>query len=154
MAVYFIDSSALVKCYVSETGSLWVLGLFDPALSNEIFIAAITSVEIVAAVTRRARGGSISSTDATMVCNQLINDLQTKYQIIEITENIISYAMTLAQTYGLRGYDAVQLAPGRAVNTLCTTNSLPPVTLVSADKELSVAASSEGLFIEDPNSYL
>ncbi len=34
MAVYFIDSSALVKCYVSETGSLWVLGLFDQIINN------------------------------------------------------------------------------------------------------------------------
>ena len=37
MAIYFIDSSALVKRYISETGSTWVLGLFDPALSNEVF---------------------------------------------------------------------------------------------------------------------
>jgi Holliday junction resolvase RusA-like endonuclease len=39
MAVYFLDSSALVKRYISETGSVWVLGLFDPALNNEAFIA-------------------------------------------------------------------------------------------------------------------
>ncbi|MEH1937706.1 MAG: hypothetical protein V7L14_29155 [Nostoc sp.] len=30
MAVYFLDSSALVKRYISEIGSVWVLGLFDP----------------------------------------------------------------------------------------------------------------------------
>lgn len=60
MAIYFIDSSALVKRYISETGSAWVLGLFDPAVNNEVFIVAITSVEIIAAITRRSRSGSIS----------------------------------------------------------------------------------------------
>jgi hypothetical protein len=46
------------------------LSLFDPALNNDVLIAAITGVEIVAAITRRARGGSISATDATAACNQ------------------------------------------------------------------------------------
>ena len=100
MAVYFIDSSALVKRYISETGSAGILRLFYPALNNEIFIAAIAGVEIVAAITRRSRGGSISVTDAATVCNQLRRDLQTDYQIVEITQTIISAGMRLAETYG------------------------------------------------------
>jgi len=80
MAIYFVDSSALVKRYISEIGSTWVLKLFDFKQDNEIFIAAITAVEIVAAITRRARGGSISSADATLVSNQFKSDLQTNYQ--------------------------------------------------------------------------
>ena len=36
MALYFLDSSALVKRYISETGSAWVLELFTDALNNEI----------------------------------------------------------------------------------------------------------------------
>lgn len=153
MAFYFIDSSALVKRYISETGSAWVLGLFDPILNNEVFVAAITGVEIVAAITRRTRTGSSSATDAATVCNQFKKDLQTEYQVIEITESIIISGMTLAQTYGLRGYDAVQLAAGCAVNALCMANSLPPMIFVSSDNELNVAASSEGLIVENPNMH-
>ncbi|MDB9309027.1 hypothetical protein PN471_10325 [Aphanizomenon sp. CS-733/32] len=66
MAIYFIDSSALVKRYVNEIGSAWMLGLFDPSLKNEVFIAAITGVEIIAAITRRSRSRSISMTDAIL----------------------------------------------------------------------------------------
>jgi hypothetical protein len=93
MAIYFIDSSGLVKRYVSETGSAWILGLFDPALNNEVFIAAITSVEIIAAITRRSRSGSISITDATVTRNQFKSDLRKDYQIVEITESIINSGM-------------------------------------------------------------
>jgi uncharacterized protein len=153
MARYFIDSSALVKRYISETGSAWVLGLFDPTLNNEVFIAAITSVEIIAAITRRSRSGSISITDATITRNQFRSDLQKDYQIIEITENIINYGMALSEIYGLRGYDAIQLAAGRAVNTLCIANGLPSITFVSADNELNTAVINEGLKIENPNSH-
>jgi hypothetical protein len=82
MAIYFLDSSALVKRYIRETGSVWVLGLFDPALKNEVFIAAIASVEIIAAITRRSRSGSISIKDATVTRNLFKSDLQKDYQII------------------------------------------------------------------------
>lgn len=153
MAIYFIDSSTLVKRYISETGSAWVLALFEPTLNNEVFIAAITSVEIIAAITRRSRGGSISVVDVTATCNQLKSDLRKDYQIVEITESIINSGMALAEAYGLRGYDAIQLAVACAVNTLCIASGLPAMTFVSADNELNAAAVSEGLVVENPNSH-
>ena len=85
------------------------------------------------------------------MCSQFKNDLQTEYQIIEITENIIIAGMTLAETHGLRGYDAIQLAAGCTINSLCTASGLAPSVFVSADNELNVAASSEGLIVENPN---
>lgn len=154
MAVYFVDSSALVKRYVDETGSAWVLNLFESSLDDEFFVAAITGVEIVAAITRRARGGSISGSDAALVCNQCRTDLQTQYQIVEITAGIIESGMQLAELRGLRGYDAVQLAAGRAVNSTCIASSLPPVIFVCADNELNTAAVKEGLSVLNPNDYL
>jgi hypothetical protein len=153
MAIYFLDSSALVKRYISETGSAWRLGLFTRAQGNEFFVAAITGVEIIAAVTRRARSGSIAATDAALVCNQLRNELQTDYQVIEITEGIIRSGMAMAETQGLRGYDSVQLAAGCAINELCIANGLSPIIFVSADEELNLAAVNEGLLIENPNHY-
>lgn len=153
MAIYFIDSSALVKRYINETGSKWILNLFNPGLNHEVFIAAIAGVEIVAAITRRGRGGSINVTDATTACDRFKYDLVSEYQVIEITESIINSAMALVQVRGLRGYDAVQLAAGCAVNTICIAHSLPPVIFVSADNELNTAATNEGLTVENPNNY-
>jgi hypothetical protein len=153
MAFYYVDSSALVKRYIRETGSTWVLSLFDPSLNNDVLIAAITGVEIIAAIIRRARGRSISTTDSTLACVQFRSDLQSDYQVVELTESIINSAMVLAETYALRGYDAVQLATGCAINDLCTANSFSPVTFVSADNELNAAAAREGLIVENPNNY-
>lgn len=62
--------------------------------------------------------------------------------------------MVLAETYSLRGYDAVQLATACTVNKLCLTNGLPPLIFVSADNELNIAGFNEGLLIENPNKYL
>lgn len=154
MTVYFVDSSALVKRYIDEIGSAWVMELFDPELEHEIFIATITSVEVIAAITRRSRGGSISTNDAVMACSQFRHDLQMSYQIVEITEKIVASGIRLAEERGLRGYDAVQLAAGCAVNSICETSDLPPVIFISADSELNKAASSQRLLVENPNDYL
>ena len=99
MADYFTDSSALVKRYVRETGSAWLSGLFDPSLNNEVFIVAITAVEIVAALTRRARIGTTTAADAAAACNQFRSDWLVDYQVVEVNDTLLSHAMTLAETY-------------------------------------------------------
>ena len=69
--------------------------------------------------------------DAMAACTQFRSDLQTEYQVVEITDNSINSAMPLAEAHGLRGYDAVQLAAGCQINALCIASGLPPVTFVS-----------------------
>ena len=98
MADYYFDSSALVKRYVNETGSNWICGLFDPGLKHEVFIAAITPVEIVAAITRHARGRTIAQVDAVAACTQFRVDLQTSYQVVELMEVLLTHAMSLAES--------------------------------------------------------
>lgn len=51
-------------------------------VKNDVFIAAITAVEITAAISRRSRAGSINIQDATMVYHQLKNDIESEYQVI------------------------------------------------------------------------
>jgi len=153
MADYFTDSSALVKRYVSEVGSAWMAGLFDPSLGNEIFVAAITGVEIVAAIARRARGGAITTADAASICSQLRSDWVSEYQVVEVNDLLLQQAMSLAEVHGLRGYDAVQLAAGCQLNQLSVRSGLSPVVFVSADNELNAAATNEGLVVDNPNLH-
>lgn len=152
MPAYFLDTSALVKLYIDEIGSNWALNLFA-ANNDEIFVAAIAEVELISAITRRSRGASISPTNIQATCTQIRNDFQTEYQVIAINETIIASATTFAETYGLRGYDAVQLAVGQAVNQIRLLTNLKPVSFVSADNELNAAASQEGFRVENPNNF-
>ena len=61
MSVYFGDSSALVKRYVSETGSTWLTATIDPKAGSRVFVAHITIVEIVSAIARKERRVSFDS---------------------------------------------------------------------------------------------
>jgi hypothetical protein len=54
----FFDSSALVKRYINELGSMWVAKTVDLNAGNNIFVADISAVEMTAAIARRTRGTS------------------------------------------------------------------------------------------------
>ncbi len=61
--------------------------------------------------------------------------------------------MELTQRHRLRGYDAVQLATGLAVNEVLVAAGLPGLTFVAADADLVAAARVEGLLADDPNFH-
>ena len=153
MAAYFLDSSALVKRYATETGSPWVENLTDPRSGNRIYVAAITHVEVIAAIARKRKGLLLSATDAAAAIGRFENDLQTDLRVFDLTPNVITMAARLAEKHALRGYDAVQLAVALEINAARTARRLTGLMLVSSDVELNTAAQSEQLLTDDPNSH-
>ncbi|CAN5661780.1 hypothetical protein BH18ACI1_BH18ACI1_21200 [soil metagenome] len=153
MAGFFCDSSAIVKRYVNETGSNFVDGLADLKSGNVILLARITRVEVVAAIARRLKNGSVSAADAQNAVAAFQHDLTNNYFTVEITPVLLSVAMSLATRHALRGYDAVQLAAALEANDERIATGLPPLTLVSADTDLNTVAQTERLNVENPNNY-
>lgn len=64
MAAFLLDSSAAVKCYVVERGTGWMLDLVEPGHRHEVLVAAVTPVEVVAALYRRVRSRTLSAARA------------------------------------------------------------------------------------------
>jgi len=152
MAVFYFDTSGIVKRYVREIGTSWVQNTADPLAGNLVYLARISS-EVTSAVIRRQLGGSLSSAKAAAILFQFRHDMVAEYRIIEITPGVLSTAEVLAEAHGLRAYDAVQLAAAVELTTQRVANGLPPVTMVSADQELNAAAAAVGLQVEDPNQH-
>lgn len=153
MAAFFFDTSALVKRYLNETGSAWVVSITDPSAGNTIIIARIASVELVAAITRQARSGNITPAHAAASLASFRHDLGRQYRRVAITPKLLTRAMLLAEGHALRGYDAVQLAAALLANAQRQRRRNTPLTLVAADTELNAAAVTEGLAVEDPNAH-
>ena len=99
------------------------------------------------------RTKAISAADAAAARVVFEHHLATEYQIVDVTRSIAQLAMALAERYGLRGYDAVQLASALDVHTARTAAGLPALTFVSADNDLNDAARAEGFTVENPNDY-
>jgi hypothetical protein len=153
VVAYYLDSSGLAKRYARETGTVWVTNITDPKAGNELFISLITGAEVVAAIARWQRTGLISTADATQVIRAFRWHFQSQYTVIVVTRDMVDRAMELAELHALRGYDSVQLATALALQGERATLGLSPLMFVSADKDLNMAATQEGLAVENPNDY-
>ncbi len=153
MAAFFLDSSGLVKRFVSEKGSGFVIGLVKPSNRHTIYLARLTSVEVVSAITRRKNIGSLSIIEANKAIVRFERTLQNRYAFVEVNEKLIVQAIDLAKKHGLRGYDAVQLAAALQVNQNRLAISASAITFISADNNLNNAAVAENLLTDNPNNY-
>jgi predicted nucleic acid-binding protein len=151
--VYFLDSSALIKRYVIETGSAWVTNLIEPTTGNRVFVARITAVEVVSAIKRRERSGNLNASDAIASLSRFRQEIARNYRSVDISAKLVSRAMNLAETHALRRYDAVQLAAALEISDQTKSAGLSSPMLISADLALNVAAVAEGLSVDDPNSH-
>lgn len=149
MTAYFFDTSALVKRYAVENGSDWVQAVAADA-GNDIYIAAITTVEVASAVTRKVRGRHVTQADADHIFRWFDLHCEREYSVVPLQNKDLDQARTLVSTHGLRAYDAVQLSVCLALQKLRAEHEGPPITLVSSDKELNDAGGKQGLVVANP----
>ena len=154
MSDFFLDSSALVKRYLTETGSGWVLAFTDPAAGHAISIAELTQVEVAAALAARHRApGGITRAERDAAVGLLARHCAGEYTLVPASRAILDRAVDLTQRHRLRGYDAVQLATALAVEDSLRAAGLPGLIFVAADVDLVGAAGAEGLGADDPNLH-
>jgi predicted nucleic acid-binding protein len=146
---YFLDSSAVVKRYVNEAGSLWIRNLFSGSAIHTILIAQITPVEVYSGVIWRVREGTVDPSVVDELRRAFLIQLRPQYNLVSFTQQVIGQAQDLLEKHPLRAYDAVQLASAMTTNTLLVTNDVAPLVFVSADRRLAQAAVAEGLLTED-----
>ncbi len=154
MTAYFLDSSALVKRYVPETGSAWIRALSAPQTGNSLIIARITWVEVRSAIARREREGSLTSTDRTLIIQRFRSDLNNQYQVIELDSTLAETAGQLVNQYPLRAYDAVQLASVLLLQpAFATITQSAQLIFLTADDRLLTIANALGLLTDNPNRH-
>ena len=152
MAVLFLDSSAVVKRYVSESGSQWTRTVLDPAVANEHHVSVVTGVGVISAIIRRRRIGSLDATTASAAISEFLDDGQYLFSHVAAGERQIDRAMKFAQTHVLRGYDAIQLVSAVALGERYQTLGIQMI-FVSADDGRNAAAIAEGLPVENPDLH-
>lgn len=153
MTSYFCDSSALVKRYAREQGTGWMISLFRRMAGNVFYAARITRVEVIAALVRKERGALLTPHELRRAIVRVRRDFTKRMVVIEATPALLEHAERFAEIYGLRGYDAVQFAAAIEANAGRAHLGLPPLTLITGDKELLQAAMAEGLATDNPETH-
>ncbi len=153
MSALFLDSSALIKRYVIESGTAWIQALAAPHTNNKLIIARITWVEVLSALSRRYREGNLSPASVTKSIRTFRYDLDIQYQVVELDRTLAEVAGQLIGKRPLRAYDAVQLASALQVQSAFKRAGSSELTFLSADDRLLAIAQAEGLITDNPNHH-
>lgn len=158
MPIYYLDTSALVKCYVPERGTAWVLSLvaYGPFVAipqNQIITSLLALAEGGAALARRQRTGEITTAQRVEMFDRLVTDCRDRYKLLPVDDPTVQYAALLTQRHPLRGYDAVHLAAALTLQRILLAADLPAPIFICADANLCAVAQAEGLAVDNPNDY-
>jgi predicted nucleic acid-binding protein len=103
----YLDTSSLVKLYVTEPGTDAVRALVDEA--TIVATSFIAYPETRAALARRRRERALRPA-AFALAKRTFEADWPKYFTVEVTASLCREAGELAERYRLRGYDSVHLA--------------------------------------------
>jgi uncharacterized protein len=149
MARYFLDSSALVKRYHAETGSVQVGDLFNGP-GNRLFISRLALVEVQCSFARLVRERVLTESDFAKLILRLDDDVASgAFMVAAVSSRRLEGACSILGKHGLantvRTLDAIHLATAQALHGRGRI-----AAFVAADKKLlAVAAAACGLTILD-----
>lgn len=151
MAQYFFDTSAAVKYYHAESGTLAVAAIFAQP-GRRVLISSLGFVEIQSAFALKVRTGVLDRKGAGLQRLRLLLDVAAgDIEVFSITEDhFVTEERLIGQhgfTYRLRTLDALQLAVALDLAAQGLVDHF-----VVADQSLGEVASLEGLVVINPES--
>ncbi|WP_298135118.1 type II toxin-antitoxin system VapC family toxin [Acidiferrobacter sp.] len=133
----FLDTSALAKRYVAETGSAKVGELCQQA--DSLAVCVICLPEIISTLARLVREKKITKADYRTLKGNVMTDL-ADIDICQLTPDVLAAGVSLLEANPLRAMDALHVACAVRVEA---------DRFVSADHRQLAAARKAGLKIVD-----
>jgi uncharacterized protein len=150
MPALYVDTSALVKRYVGEVGTLWVRRALARPVRQPIYTSLLAHTEVLSALQRKVRDGALAAVDAQRLARRVQRHCARRYRLVAITPARVLQANALVQAHPLRAYDALHLACALAVREALQPYGLPAPVFVTADDALLAAARAEGFPVANP----
>ncbi len=148
MGLYYLDTSALVKLYIREPGTDYVLGLSDDYDAHRKVILGLAVVEFRAAVRARQRL-DLPAEMADLALSRFDRHLSRRFTVQPVNDQVIDAAVRVVDRCGLRAYDAMQLAGCLVTAEISREN---PPTLVCSDLQVIEAAKVFGITVINPET--
>jgi predicted nucleic acid-binding protein len=149
--IYFLDTSALAKRYLTEKGSLRIRRLLERK-ADVFYQNFLTPVELTSALYGRFRQREINSAELALMLRAYVAHSHEDYLLLPYSETLMERAITLLAHHALRALDAIQLASALELRDRLPENDLP-VAFLSSDERLVEAARQEHLRTGNPERW-
>ena len=141
--IAYLDSSAILKQYLfDEAGLSEVLAIATG--STLVATSRLSYVEVCAGLAAARRADRLDRAGHDHAAAAFV-EAWAGYSILELSEGVSERAGAVAETYGLRAGDAIQLA------SMLELEPRAEVIVVAWDSNLRTAASAAGLMVFPPS---
>jgi uncharacterized protein len=148
VTVYYVETSALIKRYVPESGSRTLDEIIDGRLAADLFTTPhLTHVEVDADIARLLKGTAITARDATDMLATFESDLVgTRFIVMPVDNHLLNEASKVARQFALRALDAIHVAAIFRVQREVGTN----LCVVTSDRDILEVCATERIQALDP----
>ncbi len=140
----YLDTSALVKLYIEETGRNVVETEVQAA--ETVVTSTVTWAEACSTFARALREGRIQEDANQRMLDALARDWP-RFTTLSVVDSLSRHAGTLARLHALRGFDAIHLA-----SALYADKAVGDIRFLTFDARLMVAAGNAGLEVANLQS--
>ncbi|MCH9039524.1 MAG: type II toxin-antitoxin system VapC family toxin [Chloroflexi bacterium] len=146
MPIYYLDTSALLKYYIQEPGTDFMVELLESNAARDQFLTStFTLLELSSAIFRRFHVQT-----ARDIQLRFDEDTGVRFNFWPLDMVVLSYAVASVRDFRLRTGDMVHLSS--ALTIVAINNNIGDSFMVSSDKELLNAAASTDLIALDPQA--
>jgi predicted nucleic acid-binding protein len=139
----YLDSSALVKRYIEESGSTRVSDILTE--SDWVVVSRLVYAEVLSAITRRHKAGNISTRNFERISLAFKSDWD-RFVVMELRNEVWGFVERIIARHALKAADSIHLSTALWLQQSLKTE----VFFISSDIELLKAAQKEKLKIINP----
>jgi predicted nucleic acid-binding protein len=147
--MYFVDSSALIKAYVSESGTPMVKAALG-SLGGDVCVSSVVVIETASALARLRRTLRMRQKVYARVREKFLNDCKTQFYVVHPPQAVVGTTVGMIDQYRMRspgGSDLLHLATAEHVQRLLPGQT---ISFMCCDLALRSVAEERGFDVFDP----
>jgi uncharacterized protein len=147
--MYFVDSSALLKAYVTEVGTPTVVAALD-RLSGTIYVSSVVVLETAAALTRWRRTHRVRQKPYAKARDTFLAHCQTRFHVVHPPASVVATTLGMIDTYRMRtpgASDLLHIATAEYIRSLLPGGT---ISFMCCDVGLRSVAEERGFDVFDP----
>ncbi|MCP8309012.1 MAG: type II toxin-antitoxin system VapC family toxin [archaeon] len=148
MAIFYFDTSAIVKRYHRELGSDVVDKIFE-SKEHGFTISFWTVLEFMVAFSAKRKRKALSEEAFRVTMARFLKDVLDKFMIRSVSDELVASAISIANKYALPSADCLQLTSALESKKILDEVK-QKVVLVASDEEMNKVAKKEGLELINP----
>lgn len=103
MAIFYVDTSAIVKRYRREKGTEVIDELLeDPPLADRFYISFLSILELTSAIRRLSEAKNLNKGAAQEILARFHTDVQERFRVWPLDNEIVALAVSLVKEHSLR----------------------------------------------------